>query len=137
MKRIVIDNKVCTGCHVCVLVCSYVHTGEFNMKRSAISVSTEGMLPGKVSVCQQCQKAPCIDVCPENAIKKYENVILLDREKCSGCGECIKACPFDAIFIDVMDRLARKCDLCGGATRCVEYCAKGAISLKGASNELQ
>ncbi|MDP8216661.1 MAG: electron transfer flavoprotein subunit alpha [Candidatus Kaelpia imicola] len=50
-------------------------------------------------------------------------------EKCSGCGICIKSCPFSAIKIE--DKKAvidlDKCNLCGA---CVEICPPSAIEIK-------
>jgi Fe-S-cluster-containing hydrogenase component 2 len=60
---------------------------------------------------------------------------LVDEGHCTGCGECVEACPFDAIWLDPISRLAVKCDLCRGAARCVEICPAGALSLVGYERE--
>jgi ferredoxin len=62
--------------------------------------------------------------------------ILVDRDKCRGSGECVKACPQDAISL--VDGVATvdesKCDFDG---ICIPACPHGAISFseekKGAS----
>ncbi len=52
--------------------------------------------------------------------------ITVIEEKCVGCRQCVKACPFEAI--EMQDRLARidltKCTVCGA---CVETCKFDAI----------
>ena len=53
--------------------------------------------------------------------------IVIHREKCRGAGECVTACPQDAISIvdgmAVIDQF--KCDLDG---ICIPVCPNGAIS---------
>jgi len=55
--------------------------------------------------------------------------IIIDKQKCAGSGECIKACPEKAISLvkgkAVIDK--SKCDADG---ICIPACANGAISLK-------
>lgn len=52
----------------------------------------------------------------------------IDKNKCTGCGECIESCPLDAISMDddvaVVDEDA--CSECGA---CVDVCPVEAISL--------
>ncbi len=39
----------------------------------------------------------CVEVCPEDAVKKADGKISIDREKCSLCGDCAKICPTTAL----------------------------------------
>ena len=70
-----------------------------------------------------------IGVCPTGALVEDEEtrIVNLNTELCNGCGECVQACPFDAIWLDEKQGIARKCDLCGGDPTCVRYCAPGAL----------
>jgi electron transfer flavoprotein alpha subunit len=51
--------------------------------------------------------------------------IWIDKEKCTGCGLCVKVCPYGAV--EVLDGIAvlnERCNACGA---CVESCKPGAI----------
>jgi Fe-S-cluster-containing dehydrogenase component len=51
--------------------------------------------------------------------------VLVDREKCIGCGECIDACPGKIPHIHPAENYALICDLCGGDPECVKVCREG------------
>jgi pyruvate formate lyase activating enzyme len=65
---------------------------------------------------------------PESQLPYPE--LLLDAERCSVCGKCVKVCDKRAVkVIDGEVVLSReKCDLCG---RCVDVCPSKAISICG------
>jgi pyruvate formate lyase activating enzyme len=52
------------------------------------------------------------------------------QQKCAGCGDCVEACPRDAIeVVDGVSRVDRTlCDLC---MVCVEVCPTGALEVSG------
>ncbi len=61
----------------------------------------------------------------------HKNVVSeVDREKCGGCGTCVKTCSFKASAIDPRDRVslidAKRCKGCGN---CVTSCPTGARDL--------
>ncbi|MFH0821500.1 MAG: 4Fe-4S dicluster domain-containing protein, partial [Pseudomonadota bacterium] len=65
------------------------------------------------TVCRHCDDPPCAEVCPEGALSKREDgIVLLDAEACTGCGSCVEACPYDAIRFDDEKGKALKCNLC-------------------------
>jgi len=52
----------------------------------------------------------------------------VDAEKCSACGECVDACPLDAITIEE-DHAVVDDQTCGDCGACVEVCPTESISV--------
>ena len=67
--------------------------------------------------------------CPEEALvlDKEAGQVRLIESKCTDCGACVEACPYDAIWMDPLLNVAIKCDLCNGDPQCVKYCDFDAI----------
>jgi len=130
MQMLISHADVCTGCRICELVCSMARYGNFNPRKAAIKVLTlrDGLVDEPI-VCKQCTNAFCVRVCPLNALKKNEETgaIIVDKEKCNGCGWCVEYCPWGAIKIDSASKSAIICDLCGGEPACVKYCPTKAL----------
>ena len=64
-------------------------------------------------LCNHCIDTPCIQVCPVGAsYKTREGVVLVDPQRCVGCGYCVQACPFGSRFLNPETRTADKCTWC-------------------------
>jgi Fe-S-cluster-containing hydrogenase component 2 len=129
-KTIELDQKACTGCRQCELVCSVHHTGTANPSRARIHVikwEAEGFyLP---VFCQQCLEPACAAVCPRDAISRdgQTGLVTIAYERCIGCKLCVMACPYGAMAVDSIEGKITKCDLCGGDPYCVSFCEAGAL----------
>lgn len=129
-KLIELDQKACTGCRQCELVCSVHHTGTANPSRARIHVikwEADGFyLP---MFCPQCLEPACAAVCPRDAISRSSDtgIVAIAYERCIGCKMCVMACPYGAMGIDSEEGRVTKCDLCGGEPYCVSFCEAGAL----------
>ncbi len=129
-KMLYIDYEKCTGCRLCELVCAVSHDGISNPARSRIRVmkwEAEGLyIP---MTCQQCQDAPCLNVCPVKAISQDEEMgrVTVDYDVCIGCRACVSVCPFGAMKFNTIDRRILKCDVCDGDPQCVRFCEVNAV----------
>jgi anaerobic carbon-monoxide dehydrogenase iron sulfur subunit len=133
MKAIKVLSKKCVGCEICGIVCSMVHGDQ--TRESAMRIRIKHCYPDMPTppfqprVCRNCKKPRCVNVCPNMAIvvdQETEQVRLIDS-KCDGCGQCVEACPFHAIWVDPISKVAIKCDLCHGDPQCVKFCNFSAI----------
>jgi carbon-monoxide dehydrogenase iron sulfur subunit len=132
------DRIACTTCMSCVVVCSERHTGTSSPSRARLRIQVDVLgADCEAAYCRQCANALCASACPVGAISFDEELRawLLDEDLCTGCGDCVEACPFDAIWLDPISGLAFKCDLCSGAVRCVEVCPSNALTLRGLRKE--
>ncbi len=41
----------------------------------------------------------CVEVCPVEALKRKDKIVI-DKEKCIGCGACVDACKHHAISLE-------------------------------------
>lgn len=146
-KVIVVDANKCYACLGCVVECAYRRAGADEsapltsaiFSQAACDVVAVGIEPVPL-VCNHCEDAPCLQVCPTRAIRRdsEEGPVLLDGELCIGCKACILACPFGMIRLRKTGAGggAIKCDLCsdrlaeGLLPSCVTACPSGALTLK-------
>jgi electron transport protein HydN len=95
--------------------------------------------------CRQCNNAPCVNVCPTNALVYSHNSVQLVEERCVACCSCAIACPFGVMEMLTLPikqpgtepvsapefvTLPFKCDLCvgvDGGPACISACPTGAI----------
>jgi len=132
MNRIlIVDAEKCTGCRLCEVYCSLEKTGTCNPARSRVRViSWEEHGLHVPSMCQHCEDAPCILVCPVKAISKDRDsgMVRTDPKVCIGCKICLMTCPFGAPSIDPVELKVTRCDLCDGNPVCASICSTRALS---------
>ncbi len=123
------NKEKCTGCRFCMLVCSLGHGGICGSQQSKIWIKRASLRMDVPVVCVQCEDPPCVPACPEGALRQLQNgSIEVIKEKCTACGDCTEACPYDAIKI--VNEVAVVCDLCGGDPLCVKYCPVDALEVR-------
>jgi len=104
---LLIDSSKCAaGCDACVRGCNEEHgikaTGNDDTDAQWIrKIDLQDNLTGQLSslpmMCQHCDSAPCVDVCPTGAsFKRADGVVLVNKHTCIGCRYCIMACPYKA-----------------------------------------
>jgi len=146
-KFIVIDETRCLACGQCMIECAMAHTEAATLIEALSADATvqprihiepcgEFVIPVQ---CRHCEDAPCIEVCPKDAIQRPvpNGPVLLDSEECVGCKLCVAACPFGAIYLPRGDsKIVVKCDLCiarteaGEEPACVAGCPTGALQFR-------
>ena len=135
-KMLMVDYSKCTGCRLCEVVCSIKKNGAVNPTRARITViKWEPICVETPMLCQQCDSAPCIAVCPVKALARDEEIgrVTIDYDLCIGCKFCVAACPFGAMGVDPVARKVIKCDLCDGDPTCVKFCETKALQYVDAS----
>jgi len=138
-SRIEHDSSLCAGCGVCSLMCSLYHEGETIVALSRNEIVRDPFAGSySMNVCRQCLSPSCYEACPQKdsalCIDKETGVKYINSEECTGCGECVSACPqkTPGIRMTPQDDFAFKCDLCRGRDNgpiCVEYCGQQALTI--------
>lgn len=125
-----VTPSLCTGCRTCELACAFTHTENQKPGRSRIypiSYAPDKFVP---VTCLQCDDAACVTSCLFDALTRNEETgaIDLDRARCVDCVACVAACPFGCALIDEVQKQTIKCDLCGGAPACAQFCPTRALT---------
>ncbi len=131
---LVIDLDICVGCHACAVSCkawntlphsaplpdqapndndtanawaNRIHTYEIDRGQETLTVHFP-------KSCLHCEDAPCVRACPTGASYKREEdgIVLIDADRCIGCGLCAWSCPYGALEMDAAEGVMTKCTLC-------------------------
>ena len=99
----IIDRQKCVGCGACTIACKNENNIPDGIYWADKITETEGVFPNvryhyMPTLCNHCDKAPCVKVCPTSAMHKSDGGITMhDPEKCLGCRYCMTACPYNVI----------------------------------------
>lgn len=135
----IIDNRKCIGCHACTTACKSEHQVPVGVNRTWVKQVEKGEFPNtrrlfSVMRCNHCTDAPCVEICPVEALfVREDGIVDFDNDRCIGCKSCMQACPYDALYIDPDTNTAAKCNYCahridvGLEPACVNVCPEHAI----------
>ncbi len=141
-----LDSESCIGCHACTVACKSEHDVPLGVNRTWVKYIETGSFPNvsrhfSVMRCNQCEDAPCMSICPTNALYRADNgVVDFNDDHCIGCKGCMNACPYDALYINPATNTAQKCNFCnhrvevGLEPSCVVVCPTHAIVVADLDN---
>ena len=160
-----VDLGKCIGCESCSVACKTENDVRLRVFRSSVRTHESGDYPDVTRtfvpwLCNQCKCPPCIKRCPVDPIagsltfpdgtavdyqaratfQRPDGLVLIDQERCTGCGRCVVDCPYGARYLDPVkaaggdetQKAADKCTLCihrlehGIVPACVNTCQSGA-----------
>ena len=119
----IIDQERCIGCEACSIACKIenntidywikIETQGSNEKDTPRGKFPELVMDFLPKLCNHCENPPCVDSCPEDALQKRDDgIVILDQNLCTGCQACLTACPYNIIVFDDNNNFAEKCNLC-------------------------
>lgn len=158
LQRFVIaDSEKCVGCRACEVACFTEHNQKSNHVGKTVGTVTVPVIPKLFLTrgedicmpiqCRHCEDAPCMETCTLHAIERKNDQIIVNQEKCTGCKDCLMACPFGSIEIlpslkagavekqvdsDEIRKIASKCDLCFDNPKgpaCIRACRQEALRI--------
>lgn len=143
------DTTRCTGCKTCEIACKDYKDLDldtafrkiYDYETGSIKQNSDGTVEQSVIAyhvslaCQHCDNPACVQVCPTTAMHKDDTygLVLVDKNKCIGCGYCHMACPYNVPKVDRAKGYSVKCNGCeerlqnGMQTICVESCPLRAL----------
>ncbi len=118
----------CIGCHSCSLACARLVHQRLSWDTAGIRIASSGGLSTgfEARTCLACTQAPCAAACPTGAYSQRRGGgVIVRMNICIRCGNCARACPVDAIYLDPTgDPFV--CLHCG---QCVPYCPHDCLEM--------
>ncbi len=95
---LLIDETKCIRCNNCVSACAATHDGQTRLERATGPSFAQVHVP---VTCRHCEGAPCLQDCPpgDAIVRDADGVVQIFADKCIGCGNCARFCPYKVIFM--------------------------------------
>jgi Fe-S-cluster-containing dehydrogenase component len=128
------DQRLCIGCKACVTSCmvhNQLDPGVAWRRVTDHEVEARGRVVARhwSTACHHCARPACLTACTARAYsKRADGLVVHDRARCKGCGDCVQACPYHVPVVNAATRKAEKCDGCaplvdrGAPPACVRGC---------------
>lgn len=137
-----VDSDLCIGCFTCAMACRNYYRHEEDVIWRQVYPLAEEIYPHRERAffslaCNHCEDPTCLNVCPVEAYSKRDKdgVVVHHQDKCIGCSNCIRSCPYGAPKYNPVVKKAEKCSFCherldaGLKPACIQSCPTGALSL--------
>ncbi len=110
----IIDTRRCVGCKACTVACKAENHTPPGVAYCWVTEEAKGQYPVLSRLfqsqrCNQCANPPCVPVCPVDPDAKghratwkrdEDGIVVIDYDRCIGCGQCVDACPYGARSLD-------------------------------------
>ena len=105
-----IDLRRCTACKACIAGCVAEQKSPPGVMYRPVFEEETGKFPNvkrrfTPRPCLQCDEPPCVEACPNKGENKAtwkgkNGIVMINYEKCIGCGRCVIACPYKSRTLD-------------------------------------
>lgn len=104
-KAMLIDLTRCIGCDACTVACKQENGTPVDVFFARVLNIEAGTYPHVKRIyvpvlCNHCENPACLKACPNKAIfKREDGIVLIDQDRCRGTGACVSACPYGNIIL--------------------------------------